>query len=1245
MALFLHFRMTSIGQMDLGYESWTARDNLCNIIDNGKQINFETPFEQFIESRYVFTTIDTFSFSVFLFYSICLSELHQDKQRKTDELLWSLGISKSEQMVSWYLAIITQAMIWSAINFVQLMPVLFSLSSNLFILWLCLTLTFLVAAIFALISSKFVKGTLTFLLAIFQMLITWVVLVMWSNVQNSLPYPSSKAIRLAILLHPVAQARNLFQLAQAAEFSKIGINLFSLNSYFNVPEQMFFGNTLETLCTMLVFSILASLLFLVNFGPLWTCVIGLIFKKKSKHEHVGRFEVHEELQLETKKQPVVEVSGLTKKYKNGTQAVTNVSFSIYEGEIVGLLGKNGAGKSTTMNIISGFHSATAGDVKICGIDSKINRKEALSKLSFCPQEDRFFYRLTVMEHLKFMCMLKGSQFNRERCVKLLQVLGLFEKSSQKPRNISGGQKRRVCIAMAYAANSPLIILDEPTSAVDAATRKTLWSFFQTQQQENPNQAVILCTHFMQEADVLSQRIAIISDGYLRAIGTASYLKSLFGVGYTFTYASEFESSVREIVLKYCPEANFPPSDDGGLFQIATEKSSCLSKILDQLDEKKVEYSFNAATLENVFVSLSNNRAAGEKKSTDSTKVPNLLNVNDTVDKGSMQSVMFENSEQHDRSEKICNNFFSWLISQVKFALLVDLFRVVMQNLKFLILFPIVLFGIPHLIMLLCYLDQFVQDSEGIFAHGNITVTPFTLNTNPKVAVFGNAPDSEMKKLQNKFEKPGMKLIDSISEEDIMRKYQEAPTEIFNIYPFFLKYNQNSGIFDCVINNHFQSSTLLCLTAMVPIYSSSEFAQNLKVAVTYFPKESQSSWIDEENEARESSALKTCQSAICLFMPVYIYPFLLYFIIRIESLRNDQNLASFFRANGAFQLFSLFVRISGYFVLTFGYFAAIVFYYEERNFKYSDADFLKFETLGPFALFSFTFVCFAIFIAKFFSSILIHLGLTVIVFVLYQIFFFSRQLHDSLTEMSRWFYLLIVPGYVIPTGGLGLLFSSDPKSNKEASTYWLIQSAVFFTLIVVIESLLLRVFFNFVSSIFRRRRSVQVHGEEVAVNVSDVRHSYYGIAKSVRALRGMNMSVREGECYALLGVNGAGKSTMFEILTSGIRLQSGLVEVFGKSVALNPWGVLRDVGYCSQMDKCVGYLKAETLVRLFGFLRGLTASQVTQQIQFMAKILDAESHMGKLLSRCSGGTRRKVSTMIAFIGFPKLVILDESTTGK
>ena len=735
-----------------------------------------------------------------------------------------------------------------------------------------------------------------------------------------------------------------------------------------MPTDWFFGNGLETFLLMFLSSLACTILFLINFEYLYQQLLSLV---KSKAFVNTDFDCAAAAKVEAVRNefgPLVEVQNLSKVYPNGFQAVSNVSFSIYPGEMIGLLGKNGAGKSTTMNVIAGFHEATAGKVLVNGIDISTNRNEAIGTLSFCPQEDRFFFRLTVLEHLKFVCMLKGTKYDSSRAMQLLKELGIEQKSGAKPRNISGGQKRRVCIAMAYVANSPLIILDEPTSAVDAATRKTLWSFFQNKQKENPEQAVILCTHFMQEADVLSQRIAIISDGILRAFGSSAYLKGLFGVGYTVSFSSEHYREVEKIVRGALnQETKFREvSETESAFQVPMEYSSMLCSVLAELEKRNIVYNFNASTLENVFVVLSTSPDLadhGRQQRDDSA---------DGVIKGSCDTVE-EASEMISPREKPKDIFFllEAFFLQFKFSILVDFIRLFRKNWTFFLGYTIVFFLLPQLVLLLCQIDSLIEDSNPL-DDGNVTINMYSINKNPKVAVLGNVSVEKLEELRAAIGDPAIHFDAQYTEEDFLNAYLNHPMNFYDKYPFMVSYDRNSEKFRCVVNSNFDSSESLCKMAMINLYNT-ETGNRVNVEMKLFRDEDfyeySYYWNNDDDDKDRPSNRDICRGSIYYYLVPVIYFCLLFHILRLEAQRNEMGLSPFYIANGANPMYSLFNRIAGLIIIILVYLIAFVIlgHLAGYGFAFTNnhamAPALSGKNIAYFFLFAISFACFAILFGK------------------------------------------------------------------------------------------------------------------------------------------------------------------------------------------------------------------------------------------------------------------------------------------
>ena len=218
---------------------------------------------------------------------------------------------------------------------------------------------------------------------------------------------------------------------------------------------------------------------------------------------------------------------IRKIYKGGKMAVDDVSLALKGNQIFGLLGPNGAGKTTLMHITAGLYEASGGSVVLEGHDSRLNRDEYLSKIGFCPQHDIYWKLLTVGEHLRFFEILRATPINEidERINQTLDSVRLSNYKTTLATKVSGGERRRMSLAMALSGDSRVVLLDEPTTGLDPKVRRMVWDIISETRQ---GRLVILTTHSMEEAELLSEHITIMAHGRLRCLGTPNHLKQKFG---------------------------------------------------------------------------------------------------------------------------------------------------------------------------------------------------------------------------------------------------------------------------------------------------------------------------------------------------------------------------------------------------------------------------------------------------------------------------------------------------------------------------------------------------------------------------------------------------------------------------------------------------------------------------------------------------------------------------------------------
>ncbi len=214
----------------------------------------------------------------------------------------------------------------------------------------------------------------------------------------------------------------------------------------------------------------------------------------------------------------VKIKNLTKKYKD-VVAVNNLNLSIKEGELFSLLGINGAGKTTTIKMLCCITKADGGDAFLMG-KSIVTQSEAVKKLiAVSPQETAVAEALTVYENLEFMCNI--SDTSKEKINEFTKLLGLKNVINKKAGKLSGGYKRRLSIAMALILNPKILFLDEPTLGLDVIARSELWDIIRSLKGKT---TIILTTHYMEEAEALSDRIGIMKEGRLLICETADNIK-------------------------------------------------------------------------------------------------------------------------------------------------------------------------------------------------------------------------------------------------------------------------------------------------------------------------------------------------------------------------------------------------------------------------------------------------------------------------------------------------------------------------------------------------------------------------------------------------------------------------------------------------------------------------------------------------------------------------------------------------
>ena len=258
----------------------------------------------------------------------------------------------------------------------------------------------------------------------------------------------------------------------------------------------------------------------------------------------------ERLTATPRREIAVQVSNLVKVYRNGTEANRGISLEVRRGEVVAIVGPNGAGKTTFLRQLTTELRPTTGSVRVFGVDAVAEPERAKRAMGITPQEAGLFDRLTVREHFELFARLKhlSALAAREAAQAVIAQLGLIAETNKSIGALSGGQRRRILIGLALLGSPPLLVLDEPTTGLDPSSRRAVWGVIRGAVADGTT--VILSTHYMEEAEHLSDRIGVIASGRLIAFGTLDELLARVDRSYRLSYRDPIDP-LSDLRIRYC----------------------------------------------------------------------------------------------------------------------------------------------------------------------------------------------------------------------------------------------------------------------------------------------------------------------------------------------------------------------------------------------------------------------------------------------------------------------------------------------------------------------------------------------------------------------------------------------------------------------------------------------------------------------------------------------------------------------
>ncbi|XP_026071364.1 ATP-binding cassette sub-family A member 3-like isoform X1 [Carassius auratus] len=394
----------------------------------------------------------------------------------------------------------------------------------------------------------------------------------------------------------------------------------------------------------------------------------------------------------------VKIKHLAKVFKVGNktkEAVRDLTLNMFEGQITVLLGHNGAGKTTTLSMLTGLFPPSSGRAYINGYDICQDMALIRRSLGLCPQHDVLFDNLTVREHLLFYTQLKG--YPREKIPdevdRVLRILNLEDKHHARTKTLSGGMKRKLSIGIALIGDSKVVMLDEPTSGMDPSARRAIWDLLQG---EKHGRTILLTTHFMDEADLLGDRIAIMASGELQCCGSPLFLKNKYGAGYHMVIVKDAFCNVSEItrlVHMYVPDATLESSAGAELSYILPKESTSRFELLfAELEMNRDElgiasYGASVTTMEEVFLRVGklvdssldiqaiqlpalqyqHERRSHDWTMDDSSSISGMTDVTDFTDSGTMISEDGSNIKLNIGARLYMQQFYAMFLKRALYS--------------------------------------------------------------------------------------------------------------------------------------------------------------------------------------------------------------------------------------------------------------------------------------------------------------------------------------------------------------------------------------------------------------------------------------------------------------------------------------------------------------------------------------------------------------------------------------------------
>ncbi|XP_077184465.1 cholesterol transporter ABCA5 [Paroedura picta] len=1012
-------------------------------------------------------------------------------------------------------------------------------------------------------------------------------------------------------------------------------------------------------------------------------------------------EITEPVSSEFQGKEAIRINGVQKSFvkKNETvEALKGLSFDIYEGQITALLGHSGTGKTTLMNVLCGLCPPSDGFASIYGYRvSEIDEMLDVRKITgVCQQSDIYFDILTVEENLSIVASIKGIPPNYviQEVQKVLLDLDMQPIKDNQVKKLSGGQKRKLSIGFAILGDPKVLLLDEPTAGMDPCSRHTVWSLLKS---KKANRVTVFSTHFMDEADIIADRKAVISQGMLKCVGSSFFLKTKWGIGYRLSMHIDRYCNTEgtaSLVRQHIPGASLLKQNEEQLvYALPFKDMDKFSALFSDLDTHThlgvISYGVSMTTLEDVFLKL---EVEAEIDQADFS-VFNPQQAEEELDAKSINEL--EQSLLILSETKSCavSNKSLWKkqVSTMAKVHFLSLQREIKSATAVFLLFTLFLVVQILLFLIRHYLKNAVVP---------VKLSPDLYFLKPK-DVYHKYKTSLL--IQNSTESDIEDIIRSLRSQNILTEIfngsdylssahhttalngsgyvsvapHSAAINVFhtdNSYTFTVAFNRTMvhslPVMMNVISNLYLR--ILNVTENINIWSSpffQEFTDTFSTVVLYFGAvllgiivTGMPPYFAMENAENHKIKAYTQLKISGLYPSAYwcgqalidIPLFYIILFLMIGSLFVFHHEVYFFPEKFLAVVFSFIGYVPS--VILFTYIVSFTFKTIQNTKEFWSFIFSVAALVCSFIIELVSFMwcytaaavlhtCFSVFIPIYplIGSLISFIKIT-------------QKLDHKMERNSERLLVSVIAPYLQCVMWLFLLRYLEMKYGGKS-----IREDPFFRTPVKpkpwkfpdvpheedededVKAERLRV---------KEMTTCQSCEEKPAILVSSLHKEFdekkdFLLGRKIKkvATNHVSLCVKKGEILGLLGPSGAGKSTLINMLVGEIEPTSGQMLMENYSLGDNSENnSMRFVGYCPQTNPLWPDITLQEHFEIYGAIKGMHESDMKEVIKCISSALDFEEHLQKKTKKLAAGIKRKLCFALSMLGNPYVTLLDEPSTG-